>query len=299
MEFILQRGWERKMHALAPSMNAVRWLQSHLGPEVHPFFLGVTFLGASAVLWGLLALYCWLVEPRFGRRLAIVFALSILTNQTLKEIFGTARPYDLDAALSTDWARRTGMGPGFPSGHASNAATFWFAFAFRCGRLTLWLAAAAIVGLVALSRLYLGVHLPVDVLGGLVLGCLFAWVAGGWSGPRAAWTLNRRIGIPLLGIAGLALALLGANPWVCGLLAGAVIAQPDVSPPRDARRRVCVAVGGLAALALFAVLLLWLPDRLHPGLSRTAPMGYLAGLVLSLVGLDLWPRVCSRWSVRS
>jgi hypothetical protein len=57
---------------------------------------------------------------------------------------------------------------------------------------------------------------------------------------------------------------------------------------------VVIVSGGLLLLALLAGLLLWLPERLHPGLAYTVPASYLAGLVLAWVGLDVWPRLFER-----
>lgn len=271
-------------------MEIVRFVQQFFGVKPHSLFLAITFLGASVTLWTLLVLYHWLVNPRFAHRLGIVLAVSIVTHQILKGVFGTARPYDLDAALSTESAQRTGGGHGFPSGHTQNAATFWPAFAFRHNRFGLWIAALTIVFLVALSRIYLGVHMPIDVTGGFVFGMIFAWVAGGWRGP--IWRPGIRwLWGPMVGVATLALAFLGvANPVACGLLAGCFLARPAFVPPKTAWGRFTIVAGGLGALAFLAGLLIWLPDQIYPGLSGSVPAGYLQALVLSLVAFDLWPR---------
>jgi membrane-associated phospholipid phosphatase len=271
-------------------MEIVRYVQHLFGVRPHSLFLAITFLGASVTLWALLVLYHWLVNPRFAHRLGIVLAVSIVTHQVLKEAFGTSRPYDLDAALSGGFARSTGTGHGFPSGHTQNAATFWPAFAFRFGRMWLWIVALLIVFAVALSRIYLGVHMPIDVTGGFVFGMVFAWVAGGWRGPL--WRPGiRRLWGPMVGVATLALAYLGvANPVACGLLAGCFLARPAFAPPKAAWGRFTIVAGGLGALAFLAGLLVWLPDQIYPGLSRSVPAGYLQALVLSLVAFDLWPR---------
>jgi membrane-associated phospholipid phosphatase len=276
-------------------MATIRWIQHLLGTGPHGLFLVLTFLGASAVLWTLLVLYHWLVDPRFGRRLAVVLALSIVVNQLLKGFFGTSRPYVLDEVLSTENARRTGTGHGFPSGHSQNAATFWPAFAFHYRRPWLWALALLIVLIVGLSRLYLGVHMPIDVLGGFVFGALFAWVAGAWSGPQPLpW--RRQLWVPALGVALLILAFVSeAEPHACGLLAGCLLARPEgFEPPRTARGRIGIVLGGVAALGLLAALFFWLPDRLVPDLSRSTPAAFLGSLVLAWTGFDLWPRVWTR-----
>lgn len=273
-------------------MATVRWLQHLFGLGPHGLFLALTFLGASAVLWLLLVLYHWLVDPRFARRLAVVLAASVVTNQLLKGIFGTSRPYDYDALVSTENARWTGTGHGFPSGHSQNAATFWLAFAFRFRRAWLWALAVVIVLIVGLSRLYLGVHMPIDVLGGFVLGALFAWVAGAWEGPRPLpW--RRQLWVPAAGVALLVLAYLSeVEPAACGLLAGCLLARPEgFEPPRTAWGRIGIVLGGIVLLGLLAGLLFWLPDRIVPDLTRSTPAAFLSSLVLAWAGFDLWPRV--------
>jgi hypothetical protein len=145
--------------------------------------------------------------------------------------------------------------------------------------------------LVALSRLYLGVHLPIDVVVGLGLGAFFAWVAGRASALRPIpWV--RELWVPALGVACLGLAYLSvADPRACGLLAGSLIARAEgLTPPRSARRRLAIVVGGVAVLAAVGFLSLWLPGRIAPGLSRSTPAAYLGYLLLALTGFDLWPR---------
>lgn len=68
----------------------------------------------------------------------------------------------------------------FPSGHVARVA-----FLLGIARIPVWISVAAL-GLVALSRMYLGQHWPTDVVGGLFLGLAVAWLAAAsiqtWSG---------------------------------------------------------------------------------------------------------------------
>jgi membrane-associated phospholipid phosphatase len=276
-------------------MSTIHFLQHLFGPHLRLLFLAFTGLGTSAVLWPLLLLYSWLIDPVFARRLSITLAASLLANRILKEMFHTARPFQSDPRVSSPAAERTALGAGFPSGHSQNAATFYLAYAFhygdRIGRRWLWTAAVLIVLGVGLSRLYLGVHLPQDVAGGFVLGAIFAWGAGGWKGPRG-W---RRSWEPLIASVTLALAFaVGAEPGACGLLAGCVVARPAFKPPRTARGRLGIVLGGLLAMAITGALLYWLPGTLFPGLETSPALAYLLYLAAAVVGFGLWPRL---WQV--
>jgi undecaprenyl-diphosphatase len=63
----------------------------------------------------------------------------------------------------------------FPSGHAASsvAGAVTLSQLWPAGRVVLW----SLATLVALSRIYVSVHYPLDVLGGALLGLACAWVA--------------------------------------------------------------------------------------------------------------------------
>jgi hypothetical protein len=276
-------------------METVRWLQHFFGPRSHTPFFAITFLGASAVLWALLALYYWLIDPRFARRLGVVLAFSIFTHQLLKSVVGSPRPYDLDAALSNESARRTGGGHGFPSGHTQNAATFWLAYAFRYGWLWLWGLALLIVAAVGLSRMVLGVHMPVDVAGGFAFGAIFAWLAGSSKVRLPPVELTRHVWGPVLIVGGLGLALLGPiDPRVLGLLAGCLLAIPAFEPPSTSKGRLTLAGGGIALVLLLGAGLAWLESRLLGGSPMIPATAFARYLALTLLAAEGWPRVWMR-----
>jgi membrane-associated phospholipid phosphatase len=85
--------------------------------------------------------------------------------------------FDLPARQVIDAYRLKGLSFGFPSGHASGAVAMWggLAVVFR-ERALAWLA-PFLAALVALTRLYLGVHFLADVLGGALLGGLVLFAA--------------------------------------------------------------------------------------------------------------------------
>jgi glycosyltransferase 2 family protein len=94
-----------------------------------------------------------------------------LLAKWIKTLVGRGRPID----LLTDVHIRGGQdsGPGFVSGHAAVAVAIATLVAPYLGRRARWVAVVVAV-VVCLSRLYMGVHLPLDVVGGAALG----WAAG-------------------------------------------------------------------------------------------------------------------------
>lgn len=136
-----------------------------------------TKLGDAGLLWIALSLVMLLWKPT---RKAGVLALGamilglVVTNITIKPLLSRPRPW-------LDWPivpLVTEKDPNsFPSGHtcaAFAAGLSWVrALPWRWGRIAA-VAAAVVMGL---SRLYVGVHYPTDVLAGAVIGSLCAWAA--------------------------------------------------------------------------------------------------------------------------
>ncbi|HEX2223576.1 MAG TPA: phosphatase PAP2 family protein [Thermoanaerobaculia bacterium] len=265
-------------------MEGVRWLQQLFGPDAYPWFLVLTYFGSSAVLWGLIGILYWLVSPRLGRRLAVVVGLGFVVNQILKDVIETPRPYDLDPVLATRFAQSTGGGGGFPSGHTQNAATFWPALAVYFGRRWIWGVSLALIVAVAASRLYLGVHSPVDVIGGTVIGLLLALYSPAFDAPLP----RRRIWGAVVVAAGLGLSLVHFDPRGLGFLAGVLVAAPAFRPPRTPGRGLVLGVGG----ALMLLLLHLAVRELLPAAWRESPAGtYLRFLALTLFAAEAWPRL--------
>jgi undecaprenyl-diphosphatase len=100
-------------------------------------------------------------------RLALaVLVASLITNKVLKPAFQRKRPFGRTGEVPVIGSLPSGAS--FPSAHTANAfaAAFVLWRAAPAGRLLWWLLAAAI----AFSRVYLGVHYPLDVIGGGVIG---------------------------------------------------------------------------------------------------------------------------------
>jgi membrane-associated phospholipid phosphatase len=157
----------------------------------------VTFLGARLVGGVVLlaaAALLWLMRRRDAVLfLTLVFLGSALMTRVLKALAGRERP-DL-----FEWRVEYAFDTSFPSGHTVNATVFYGALAWliaRSGAAPRPLVAAAIAcavliaALVGVSRVYLGVHHPSDVLGGWTAGAL--WLSVCVVAMRAAGMHERR-----------------------------------------------------------------------------------------------------------
>ncbi len=139
------------------------------------FWTLVTYFGEAGIFW--IALSLFLMFPKKTRKIGFSMALALLLgvivgNGILKNVFGRIRPYDLDPSLSPRlaWGEMT-TDFSFPSGHtlaSFEGATAIFMFCRKWG-----VAALVLATLTALSRIFLLVHYPSDVLAGAVLGIAF------------------------------------------------------------------------------------------------------------------------------
>lgn len=144
------------------------WLQV-LSPLLDWPFRVLTFLGNEGFYLVLLPFVYWCVDKRTGARLTFLFLLSAYVNSAAKELIHQPRPFEYDSRVK---ALVRAEGGGLPSGHTQHAVVVWSYLAMRLSRLWAWGIAVLLMIGIPLSRLYLGVHFPTDLLGGYILGIL-------------------------------------------------------------------------------------------------------------------------------
>ena len=153
--------------------NILLWVQENLRYEwLDPIVKAITNTGYF--IWVILAL--WFLINKNSRKLGIVTSVSLvynllLVNLVLKNIIGRTRPYEVIEGLVSIVGEQSDKS--FPSGHTSIAFAFvavlWFMSSKKISVPLTILAA-----LISFSRVYIGVHYPTDILGGVVFGILCA-----------------------------------------------------------------------------------------------------------------------------
>lgn len=158
-----------------------------------------------------------------------------LASGVLKDALDRARPAVAEPGISA--LVPIPADASLPSGHAATAAAAAGVVALLHPRLRLPL--AALVALIGLSRVYLGVHYPSDVLAGLALGLAIAWAivalarrAAQLSSPRsssssAASASSSADSPPMPLIAPPPLPSSPSRPWVGSAVSGAPGPAPE------------------------------------------------------------------------
>lgn len=144
------------------------------------FWTFITHLGDAGFIWIIFTI-CLIIYPK-TRKIGIICAISLIlsfifTNLILKNLFERVRPFNYeDVRLLIQMPKDYS----FPSGHTSVS----FAFAFvaikerlRIGKINLYIPATILAILIAFSRLYLFVHFPTDILGGVLVGFICSVLA--------------------------------------------------------------------------------------------------------------------------
>jgi membrane-associated phospholipid phosphatase len=248
-------------------MEVIKLIQSFSNPFLDIIFQLVTMIGEDAFFIIVTAVIYWCIDKELGYKLGFVTLTSACINFGLKDLLKVPRPIGEPGIRSL--RVHTAEGYSFPSGHTQNTATLWTFFMVRYKRRWLYAIGTSVILLVAVSRLYLGVHTVYDVAGGMLIGA--AWVV--------IWSLARDKSVLLLfnGLALTGLLVFRDNNYyktvgaLTGLLAGHLI-EPrfiDFQEKASALMQVIKVTAGLSSLyALRIALKLAMPETLAAELLR-------------------------------
>ena len=255
-----------------------------------------TFLGSVPFFLLLICLVFWCIDKPLGIDLAALLLLSGFTNTLIKAVLKWPRPYWLDPALG----RTVEATYSLPSGHSQTAMIVfgWLAIALwrREGRHRRWAALfLVLIPLIALSRVYLGVHFPGDVLAGLAIGLALLGLYLRLRARVAAWLRS----LPITAHVGLACAAsavcLGLTAFGLALpLEGTHVASVVDSAARRATMNDASALAGM-------VLGLWVGlavETRYLGFTVAGTPGQRAiRYLLGVIGLIvLWWGVGALWA---
>lgn len=160
----------RQMHT--PDHKIVKWVSGLRKDKITLIMRFFTRLG-DGILWTALSILFLLINLNVGLALTFSILIQLFFQVVFKNFFIRQRPYIRHEEISNLMLPPDKFS--FPSGHT--AAAFAVAFSFYYFYPVLFTPFIILASLIGISRIYLGLHYPTDVLAGLVLGFVSARVA--------------------------------------------------------------------------------------------------------------------------
>ena len=157
-------------------MQFLYFLEEIRNPFLDAFFSLVTHLGEETVFLVLALVFFWCVSKREGYYILITGLAGTVINQAAKLAFKIPRPWVKDPSFTiVESARAEATGYSFPSGHTQNVAGTFGCIGRYARQTVIRVISVIIIILVALSRMYLGVHTPMDVCVSLLVAAVLVF----------------------------------------------------------------------------------------------------------------------------
>jgi membrane-associated phospholipid phosphatase len=190
-----------------------------LSPALDDLMRVISRFGQEEIFIVVIGLVYWCLDRGLGARLLLLLSLSDFSNGLLKWAFHLPRPYWIDPDVK---ALCTEISYGLPSGHAQSSMTGYGYLATSLKKRRLWVMAALLILGVALSRVYLGVHFSIDILGGWVTGAIVLLAFTQLEPPITRWIAPKSIGFQITALVSFSLILIAVLIGVRATLEGTI-----------------------------------------------------------------------------
>ena len=148
----------------------LRFFQEHIRcGALNPVMKFITVLGDKGAIWLLAGLVLLFIKKYRKQGLTVIICIAacfVVNNIIIKNLVDRPRPF-----VTFEWLKAIIELPddaSFPSGHACASFAGAYALYKGCGKKTWWVFIGA--ALIAISRIYVGVHYPSDIIGGAIIG---------------------------------------------------------------------------------------------------------------------------------
>ena len=209
------------------------WLQDFRNATdnlLSPFLMWVSDFATGALLLIPVFIY-WAVNKRNGLFIIIAYSISTIINGLVKLTFCIYRPWIRDTRIIPyGGSKRTAGGYSFPSGHTMESSPVYGGLAVLTRKTAPIITCICVIAIIitAISRNYLGVHTPQDVVAGTILGLISLWISSRITGYIYARPERENmimiIGLVIIAVSGAYIAL---KPYPMDYADGKLIVDPQ------------------------------------------------------------------------
>lgn len=153
-------------------LDILMYLQSIRNELLTGIFTFFTVCTEVPVITVLTAMLYWCINKKAGQRILFALAGSLNINVAVKNIVKMPRPIGTKGLVSL--RTQTATGYSFPSGHTQTATTFWTSMITQFKNIWIYIIGILMILGAGISRLYLAVHWPMDVIVGWILGIILS-----------------------------------------------------------------------------------------------------------------------------
>lgn len=158
------------------TIQVVEWIQSWQNGFFDLFFNFISFLGEEYVYIVIMSVLFFAVDKKLGEFSALMLFFTGMFNAVIKGLVTAERPFQKYPDRVTNLRPETSGGYSFPSGHTQMFTAFSFGIAVFTKQKRIFIGALIFSVLMAISRMYLGVHFLEDVGVSLILGVATAYI---------------------------------------------------------------------------------------------------------------------------
>jgi membrane-associated phospholipid phosphatase len=171
---------------------------------INPFRV-ISFFGTAEFYLLIMPALYWCFDASLGLRIGVILLVSNGLNFILKVAFHSARPFWISRqVMSYSFESSFGM----PSGHAQNSAAAFGLLAASLRRRWVWVASLIAIFLIGISRIYLAVHFPHDVILGWIIGFILVGLFLRLEKPMTSWFAKQKLATGILAVFAFSLLIL-------------------------------------------------------------------------------------------
>lgn len=158
-------------------MRFLYFLEGLRMPGLNEFMLAITQLGDEMAFLVIALVLFWCIDKKVGYYILSIGLFGTLANQFMKLYFRVPRPWLLDENFTIlEQAREGASGYSFPSGHTQSAVSTFGGLAYVAKNRWAKIVLIAVAVLVPFSRMYIGVHTPLDVAVAALMALILIFV---------------------------------------------------------------------------------------------------------------------------